>query len=213
MQCKICPICGTQNDPRSMECSDCGYDLMGTPVVDPEQVAREQAEENAAPSSQPVSPSADESPSEPELVRVCPCGEENPPQLRKCRRCHEDISDILPTPKVQKKAKRFVLEEIGTKRIFPVPDGTTVIGRESAMRDTLASKRYVSRIHAKITTQDGKLYIENLSGTNYTYVNNQKIPDGRTELSPGDEVGLGGMVVDGSRQSQAAYFLVGTAES
>lgn len=198
-----------------MECSDCGYDLMGTPVVDPEQVSKENAEAAAEKKeTQETSSASSPSPQSassagPELVRICSCGEENPPQLRKCRRCHEDISDILPTPKAKKEEKHFVLEEIGTKRVFPVPDGTTVIGRESAMRDTLGAKRYVSRIHAKITVQNGKFYIENLSGTNFTYVNNQKIPDGRTELSPGDEVGLGGMVINGARQGQAAYFLVG----
>ena len=76
------------------------------------------------------------------------------------------------------------------------------------MREILADKPYVSRIHAKLTVADGRLYIENLSHTNYTYVNNERIPAGRMELKPSDEIGLGGLAIDGRRQEQAAYFLV-----
>ena len=68
----------------------------------------------------------------------------------------------------------------------------------------------MSRIHAKLTVAGDKLYIENLSHTNYTYVNNERIPAGRTELKPSDEIGLGGLAIDGRRQEQAAYFLVET---
>ena len=35
------------------------------------------------------------------------------------------------------------------------------------MRDALRGKTYVSRVHAKLTVADGKLYIENLSTTNH----------------------------------------------
>ena len=41
----------------------------------------------------------------------------------------------------------------------------------------------------------------------FTYVNNKKILE-RTKLQDGDEVGLGGLNVNGRRQEQAAYFLV-----
>lgn len=211
---KKCPACGTDNDPRNMECIECSYDLIGVPVTDTEVAAVEEPEEPAS-----ETPAADEpsggsaqgnSVTEPaQLVRICSCGEMNPPQLRKCQSCHEDISDILPVPRPVPQVQNFVLEEIGTKRLFPVPKGTTVIGRESSMSEILADKPYVSRIHAKITQQDGKFFIENLSHTNFTYVNNEKIPEGRVELKTGDEIGLGGRMVGNNRQSQAAYLLVG----
>lgn len=209
---KKCPACGTDNDPRNMECIECSYDLIGVPVTDTEVAA---VDEEAAPEpSQGNNPSGELSPASPEpeateLVRICSCGEMNPPQLRKCQSCHEDISDILPVPRPAAEVQNFVLEEIATKRLFPVPKGTTVIGRESSMGEILADKPYVSRIHAKITQQDGNLFIENLSHTNFTYVNNEKIPEGRVELKSGDEIGLGGRMVGNDRQSQAAYFLVG----
>lgn len=80
------------------------------------------------------------------------------------------------------------------------------------MRECLIGKQYVSRIHAKLTVENGLAFIENLSNTNYTYVNNIRIPSGRTRLNVGDEVALGGISVNGSRQKEAAYFVVGTAQ-
>ena len=201
--CKICPACGEQNDPRSMECAACSYDLMSTPVIDPEKAAANQGEEQSKESE------VQQGTQQGDLVRICLCGAVNPPQMRKCQVCQEDISDILPVPRPTTQEGKFVLEEYNTHSIFPVPCGTTVIGRESTMRETLAGKSYVSRIHAKLIVENGKFYIENLSTTNYTYVNNEKIPEGRVEVKKGDELGLGGITVNGTRQEQAAYFLVG----
>lgn len=66
---------------------------------------------------------------------------------------------------------------------------------------------YASRAHAKLTIENGVFYIENLSETNFTYVNNTKIT-AKTELKTGDELGLGGTNINGKCQSEAAYFLV-----
>jgi pSer/pThr/pTyr-binding forkhead associated (FHA) protein len=73
------------------------------------------------------------------------------------------------------------------------------------MQEYLCNKPYVSRLHAKIVKADGKIYVENLSGTNFTFVNNQKIT-GKTELHIDDEIGLGGNETNGERQEGAAYF-------
>ena len=51
------------------------------------------------------------------------------------------------------------------------------------------------------------IYIENLSNTNFTFVNNQKIAE-KTELHVDDEIGLGGNETNGSRQSGAAYLIL-----
>jgi len=72
----------------------------------------------------------------------------------------------------------------------------------------LSAKGYVSRVHAKLVLEEGDLHIENMSNTNFTYVvNNEKILV-KTKLQDGDEVGLGGMNLNGVRQEQAAYFQV-----
>lgn len=67
------------------------------------------------------------------------------------------------------------------------------------MSDYLSSKSYVSRAHAKLMLLENELYIENLSNTNFTYVNNNKITQ-RTKIQDGDEIGLGGINLNGNRQ-------------
>ena len=217
MRYKICPNCKKKNLPSSVECDNCGYDLMGISAVDPEEEQRkvlEQKEQQTARknSTELCGEQSTDSDSKfiSELVRVCPsCGKINPPQARKCQKCHEDISDILPSPQKNDRKHHYCFEQLGTDYIYTIPCGTLIIGRENEMSDALRNKSYVSRVHAKLTVDDGKLYIENLSTTNYTYVNNKRIPEGRVELKPGDEVGLGGALINGKRQNNAAYFLVG----
>ena len=47
--------------------------------------------------------------------------------------------------------------------------------------------------------------------TNRTFINNKPIAGSEpTALSDGDEIGLGGMEINGVRQSQAAYFTFNT---
>ena len=218
MRLKLCPACGEKNSPSSVECVSCGYDLTGVPAVDPEEVTKEvkeTTEEEVPQTLTSEQSSINQAASVTErrgLVRICPvCGAVNPPQARKCQTCHEDIADVLPAPMPQEKTKQkhYSLEQIGTHYIYAIPCGIIIIGREHEMKEALMNKPYVSRIHAKLTAAEGKLYIENLSTTNYTYVNNERIPEGRVELHPGDEIGLGGMAMNGDRQEQAAYFVVG----
>ena len=66
----------------------------------------------------------------------------------------------------------------------------------------------MSRQHAKLIKREAdKVFIENLCGTNYTFVNNQRIAE-RTELKLDDEIGLGGNEVNGKRQDEAAYLVL-----
>ena len=58
-----------------------------------------------------------------------------------------------------------------------------------------------------VTTMNDEWFIENLSNTNFTYVNNKKIME-KTKLTDGDEIGLGGTNLNHKRQEQAAYFQV-----
>jgi pSer/pThr/pTyr-binding forkhead associated (FHA) protein len=73
----------------------------------------------------------------------------------------------------------------------------------------LSTKTYVSRKHAKLIIVESEIYIENLSGTNNTFVNNTLIPnDVPRLLENGDEIGLGGRLLNGERQAQAAYLVI-----
>ena len=190
---KVCPSCGEHNNPILIECSNCGTDLMSVKVVD-------EATENVTYEPEIETP----------MVKICECGAENPPAARKCGACDEDISDILPTPKAECCCKQYSLCEISGAYTYDVPNDTEIIlGRENVLKEYISNKSYVSRSHAKIVSEGENLYITNLSGTNFTYVNNEKISnDTPTLLKANDEIGLGGCINNGNRQDLAVYLVV-----
>lgn len=195
---KVCPLCGKHNDPVMLECIECESDLSGVPIVDAETEKKQQDNIIDVSSVQ-----------QPQLIRLCECGTKNPVQARKCVSCGEDISDVVPTEDCADDKVHFVLSTLDGEYAFEVEQQITTIGRECEMKDYLGRKPYVSRRHAEFLLEDDKLFIKNLSGTNFTYVNNEKISESEnTELHDGDEIGLGGIEKNGSRQIEAAYFMV-----
>ena len=193
---KICPECHEKNDPSMIDCVICGTDLMNVKITDEETEKMVQQND------------CEQVPSTAKLIRLCDCGAKNPANARKCSACHEDISDITPTPDTEESSSpSFILSSMDGQYAYTVTADEVTVGRESVMREYLNSKSYVSRAHAKLTVEDNELWIDNLSGTNYTFVNNQKITE-KTRLADGDEIGLGGMNINGSRQEHAAYFMV-----
>lgn len=202
---KVCPACGAHNNPLFLECVDCEADLQNIPVVDEEM-------ERAATQSDVQGTEA-----APVMVRLCDCGAKNPVQARRCSACGEDISTIMPSPDTAATrdnapaSQQYILSSLDGIYAYAIEEGSTVIGREHEMQAYLLSKSYVSRKHAELTLDcaAGTLTIKNLNTTNYTFVNNQMISgDIPTQLKDGDEIGLGGNECNGSRQTQAAYFLV-----
>lgn len=199
---KVCPVCGTHNNPLLLECSDCETDLQNVPVFD-EEMERVAEQQNNVGAAEP-------SPTTP-MVRVCDCGAKNPVQARRCSACGEDISIIVPTPDNIPAVQQYMLSSLDGAFAYEIKEGTTIIGRENEMREYLSFKPYVSRKHAELNLDiaAGILTIKNCNTTNYTFVNNTMISgDASVELKDGDEVGLGGNEQNGSRQPEAAYFLV-----
>ncbi len=194
---KICPVCKARNEPTLLECMSCEADLTSVRITD-EETEEPSAEAAGAQSGALAT-----------MVRVCECGAKNPANGRKCFSCGEDISDITPAPEEAgaKKSLSCTLSSLDGQYVYKMTKSQAVIGRENAMGEYLSAKAYVSRAHARLFLEDGEPYIENLSGTNYTYVNNRKILE-KTRLQDGDEVALGGMNIDGGRQEQAAYFMM-----
>ncbi|MDR2132488.1 MAG: FHA domain-containing protein [Clostridiales Family XIII bacterium] len=199
---KLCPACGEHNPPALLECKECETDLTGVEVVDDAILAaRNDATQGAATSRDDKG-----------LVKLCDCGAENAPQARKCSSCGEDISDVRATEReavAKPPSSPVVLRAFDGSFSFAVTKPVTIIGRECEMGEYLKDKTYVSRKHAKVTVVEGEVYIENLSGTNRTFVNDAAIPsDAPTLLKNGDEVGLGGKSMNGERQTRAAYFVI-----
>lgn len=196
---KICPSCKTKNPPALFECMNCEADLTRVKITDEE--TEKMIAENAV-------AQAEATPKK--MVRICECGEKNAPNARKCSSCNEDISDITPTLDIEEEKKEvisFILSSLDGKFAYKVTVDDMIIGRENTMNEYLSTKSYVSRSHARVTKADDELFIENLSNTNFTYVNNKKITE-KTKLQDGDEIGLGGTNISGKCQEQAAYFLV-----
>ena len=196
---KICPSCNTKNPPALFECMSCEADLTRVKITDEE--TERMIAENAVTQAESVPK---------KMVRVCECGTKNAPNARKCSTCNEDISDIIPTADTEEgktEAITFVFSSLDGQYAFKITSNQITIGRENTMGEYLSTKSYVSRSHAVVTIVSNKLYIENLSNTNFTYVNNKKITE-KTKLNDGDEIGLGGCVNNGSRQELAVYLVV-----
>jgi len=195
---KICPSCKTKNPPALFECINCETDLTGIKITD-EETEKMNAENTASQAEMPE-----------KMVRVCECGAKNAPNARKCSSCNEDISDITPSPDIEGEkanATTFVLSSLDGQYAYKITADELIIGREKLMSEYLSNKSYVSRSQSKITLINNDLFIENLSNTNFTYVNNQKIT-ARTKLQDGDQIGLGGTNLNGKSQEEAAYFIV-----
>ena len=196
---KICPDCGKKNSPGLIECRYCEADLTAVRIFDDATKPEEEI---------PVEPAAKTEKTE--LVKICDCGAENPPQARKCKACGEDISDIIATEKLKACEESFFYELHTLNDDFSVviDKPLIVLGRESELKDYLKNKPFVSRQHAELTVISDKVFIKNLSKTNKTFINNEEIlSDTTVELHGGDEIGLGGKIVAGNRQEQAAYFI------
>ena len=200
-KCKVCPACGICNPPNRLECQECQTDLTRVRVanIDPEQ------QEHTTAIDPQQSTCVEKS-----LFRVCECGEMNPPQARKCMACGEDISDILPVAANPNQVERFsyVLRTVDGEHTYTIDKPIIILGREAELKEYLANKSFVSRRHAKLTTVAGKVFIENLSETNRTFVNSKLICSTTPKaLVNGDEIGLGGTALMNRRQESAAYFI------
>jgi hypothetical protein len=89
-------------------------------------------------------------------------------------------------------AQNFCLKFISGKYQggeFPLlPEREIVIGRSSDL-DMVLVEDMVSRKHAKISTQNGQVVIQDLGSTNGTFVNGEKIK--KTRLKEGDRILIG----------------------
>ena len=193
---KICPVCGMHNKPNMIECIGCETDLTSVKATDE---ASEQAKITA---QENTSENVEE-----KYVRICDCGCINSATAKKCVECGEDISDIAPILQSENNTCKYVMTSLDGEYAYEIKDGTAILGRENEMKEYLADKTYVSRQHAQIMKDGDKVYIENLSNTNFTFINNQRINE-KTELHIDDEIGLGGNETNGSRQSGAAYLIL-----
>jgi len=79
-------------------------------------------------------------------------------------------------------------------RTYSLADEVTV-GRAPGCGVVLTDDTYVSQLHARIYSQDGDLFVEDLGSTNGTYVNRQRL-SGSIRIKKGDRLQIGTTVME-----------------
>lgn len=94
--------------------------------------------------------------------------------------------------KQMKKKEEAWLRRISDGEMIPLDRKVLLIGSQPGKVDyVIGGNRRVSRVHAKISLQDGRYTIEDLGSTNGTYVNGRKVISGNVvRLTDGDEIRL-----------------------
>ncbi len=78
---------------------------------------------------------------------------------------------------------------------IPLDDESVVFGRDESGVGQLGGDRELSRKHARLSWQDGRLIIEDLGSRNGTFVNGARISE-PTALGAGDSIEVGGTKLD-----------------
>jgi pSer/pThr/pTyr-binding forkhead associated (FHA) protein len=85
----------------------------------------------------------------------------------------------------------IMFREDGSKKIFPLREGVSAIGRKTDC-DIRVPLSIVSRRHAEVTVTEDSVSIKDLGAANGTYLNNQRVQE--EDLEPGDQVLIGPVV-------------------
>jgi pSer/pThr/pTyr-binding forkhead associated (FHA) protein len=110
---------------------------------------------------------------------------------------------------------RFALRFISGKYQggeFPVRMNREIIIGRSSDLDMVLVEDMVSRRHAKITSTDSEVFIQDVGSTNGTFVNGEKIA-GRAKLSEGDRILLGTSIIKVVAADAAAASAASEAEA
>lgn len=83
----------------------------------------------------------------------------------------------------------ILLKKDGTKKVFPVRNKATILGRRPDC-DLCIPLQVVSRRHCQLSQEESTLKIRDLRSSNGTFLNGQKVDD-ETEVKPGDHIQVG----------------------
>ncbi len=151
-------------------------------------------------------------PEEVTYVKRCNyCGAINDFDLCNCSGCGEDISDCQPITREEAESgvPTFRLVSIDEECSCLLPQGSTFLGADETLSEYLERKEYVSGKHAEILVEGNRIWIKDISKTNPITVCNKIISkNDYFELHCGDVVGLGGAIINGEYQEDAAFLRV-----
>ena len=115
------------------------------------------------------------------MSKECPlCGENNKDSASICIGCKTAFSDHISSAPV--------LRLIDRDGKIIIITGDCTIGRLGDVEtEYFAKNEFVSKLHCKITLENGEFKIEHISNTNPTKINNDKLPKGiQKKLRNGD---------------------------
>src|SRR5678815_878863 len=95
---------------------------------------------------------------------------------------------IIPPSMAAYVAPRLVITDALGRRTIPIERPVTTFGRRSEC-DVRLTGADVSRQHAELLLQDGRILLRDCESKFGTYVNGERITE--RELKPGDTIGLG----------------------
>jgi hypothetical protein len=198
-----CSECGYENMDGLDYCDGCGAKLAhpaeGAPAPDAEAAPTAPAAASSAePEPEPApaaaapepAPAAAEAPAAEAPAAEAPTGELNKP-----------AAGAAPAPAAAFKARLTVIRGGRKGQEFPLEDGKNLIGRWDPETGSFPEvdleqddpEAKISRKHAMIIIENGKLTIEDIGSLNGTYVNrgNRLIPGTPIDLKTGDEIIIG----------------------
>jgi hypothetical protein len=194
-----CSECGYENIDGLDYCDGCGAKLAAVPAGDGSGAA------TAAPAAEPAPAAAAEEPAAPPPSEA-PTGEIKPPSEASTAAAAAAAPAAEPAPATaaagsSARAKLQVVRGGRKGQEFPLEDGNNLVGRwdpetgafPEVDLDQDDPEAKISRKHALIRFEGGKITVEDIGSLNGTYVNRQPrlMPGNPVELKTGDEIIIG----------------------
>ncbi len=200
-----CSECGYENIDGLDYCDGCGAKLnaAAAPAGEGGGGAAAAPEATTAPSGEPApAGSAAEAPATPPPSEV-PTGEIKPPEESATAAAAAPAAEAAPAAAAGSTARAKLQVVRGGRKgqEFPLEDGNNLVGRwdpetgafPEVDLDQDDPEAKISRKHALIRFEGGKITVEDIGSLNGTYVNRQPrlMPGNPVELKTGDEIIIG----------------------
>jgi len=193
-----CSECGYENIDGLDYCDGCGAKLAAAPAGESGGAAAPAPAAESAPAA-----AADEAHAEPPPSEA-PTGEIKPPEAIAAAAAAAPAAEPAPAPAAAGATARAKLQVVrgGRKgQEFPLEDGNNLVGRWDPETGSFPEvdldqddpEAKISRKHALIRFESGKITVEDIGSLNGTYVNRQPrlMPGNPVELKTGDEIIIG----------------------
>ncbi len=203
-----CSECGYENIDGLDYCDGCGAKLTAAAATAPADESSETAASEPAAPAAPVA-AAEEAPAAP-APSEAPTGEIKPPAEASATAAAAAEAPVAEAPAAaapaaaagaSARAKLQVVRGGRKGQEFPLEDGNNLVGRwdpetgafPEVDLDQDDPEAKISRKHALIRFEAGKITVEDIGSLNGTYVNRQPrlLPGNPVELKSGDEIIIG----------------------